>query len=158
MAVFLEVFILIGVALLGSALVYAAVSKYASATEGAGVSVSDLTVSQGSGVAFERLVVSNTGTAPAPEMLVETSGLAQGVGLCYSVSTAGALELLASTCPSFAAMPATVTVPVPLSPGQSVVVEFTIEGEAFRVGSQCQVVVSTANGAQASLIAEVLPA
>ena len=157
-AVYLEVFILVGVALLGSALVFAAVSKYASGEEGASVSVSDLTIRQGAGAAVERMVVSNTGTVPISKLEVDTSGIAAGSQFCYTVSYTGDMETVSSTCPELSPMPSPVSLSASLPPGQSVVAEFTIQGGAFATGTTSDVVVIAANGAQASLSALVVPA
>ena len=157
-AVYLEVFVLVGVALLGSALVFAAVSKYTSGDGGASVSISDLTIRQGDEAAVERMVVSNTGTVPVSTLEVDTSGVSSGVQFCYVVSDTESAETLESTCPTLSSMSPTVSLSAPIPQGQSVVVEFTIQGQAFVTGSTSEVVVVAADGAQASLSALVVPA
>lgn len=157
-SVYLEVFTLVGVALLGSAMVFAAVSRYAPSAAGAGVSVSDLTIRQGSGAALERMVVSDTGTTPIPGLVVATSGVAPGAEFCYSASNVATSGAIAATCPGLEAMPSAVTLSIEVAPGESVVVAFAVEGSAFAVGSTSSVIVTASNGAQAVASATVLPA
>ncbi len=157
-SVYLEVFILVGVALLGSAMVFAAVSKYVPVTGGAAVSISDFAIRQGSGAALERMVISDVGTAQIPGLVVTTSGIGTGAAFCYSASNAATSVAIAATCPKTVAMPAAVSLGLTLLPGESVVLAFTVEGGAFVLGSTSDVVVTATNGAQAAASATVVPA
>ena len=157
-SVYLEVFTLVGVALLGSAMVFAAVSKYVPATGGAAVSVSDLTIRQGSEAALERMVISDVGTSQIPGLMVATSGVGPGAAFCYSASNAATSAPVVATCPTTVAMPASVSLGLTILPGESIVLAFTVDGSAFVLGSTSNVIVTATNGAQAVASATVVPA
>src|SRR5271157_2045385 len=76
---YLEVFVLIGIAIGGSALVYATTTKYQSVAQGAGVTVSQASIRQGLNQAVERLVVANTGTVTFSSFTISTVGTAGGI-------------------------------------------------------------------------------
>jgi hypothetical protein len=155
---YVETYLLIGVVLLGSSLVYVAASRYASTLQGPAISVSDLTIRQGANWAVEKFVVANTGSMTGSRLVVATSGVAPGTTYCYVVSDAISRATLASSCPTMATMPASASISATLRPGSSAVVQFSMAGVAFALGSWVTVVVGTANGAQVSATSQVVPA
>lgn len=154
---YLELFLLIGVATGGSALVYTTAGTYAAGAQGPVVSVSAATIRQGSGIAVERLAVSNTGVGPFLTVTISTPLLPSSAMYCYSVSRS--TGPVSSTCPVLSTNPSSVTVAANLPPGDTVTIQLTIlGGSVFAVGSTYTVVVTTSNAAQASLQVVALPA
>jgi hypothetical protein len=148
---YLEVFLLIGVVVLGSAAVFAAVRTMASDGGGPAIALSDLSIAQGRWGAVERFVVANVGTGEVPYLLVSTSGVAPGIVFCYSVSDALTGEPLVSSCPGTSVYSQPARLEAAFGPGASVVAQLTFYGAAFPPGGRCDLVVNAADGAQASL-------
>jgi len=72
---YLETFILIGVVIGGSALVYATTTKFSAPVQNSSsITLSDVSIRQGSGVALEKMVISNTGTIPFTSFTITNIG------------------------------------------------------------------------------------
>lgn len=154
---YLELFLLIGVATGGSALVYATAGSYAAAPQGPAISVSAATIRQGSEVAVERITVANTGSVSFSSLTVSTPSLPTSTTYCYSVSTSAAPPT--STCPTMSANPSPITIAAIVTPGGTATVQLTmVGGNVFTEGSAYAVVVTASNSAQVSLRVVALPA
>lgn len=157
-AAYLEVFILIGVAIGGSGILFGAALGSVGPARGASVSVTGLTVRQGELYAFESLVIHNTGTVTFGWSKVSTAGVSSSATYCYTVYDPLELAIVASTCPTMSPGPGVVSITTQLAPGRALEVELTLSGAAFAMGSSCSVTVTTSAGAQQSLQAVVVPA
>ncbi len=72
---YLETFILIGVVVGGSALVYATTIRFSAPVQNSSsITVSDVSIRQGSGVALEKMVISNTGTVSFTSFTITNVG------------------------------------------------------------------------------------
>ena len=157
-AAYLEVFLLIAVATAGSAVVLAAGLRSVASYQGASVSVTEGNIRQGAYLAVETVLVQNTGNAPFRSFEVSTSGVSGAASYCYSLSDPISHSTTMTTCPAMSADPGAVNVPAAVSPGKGLLVELTVMGTAFTLGSVSTVSVTTSIGSQGSLSAVVVPA
>lgn len=158
MSAYLEVFILIGVAAGGSAMVLGAVSAYASPLRGPAVAIEDPSIRQGAYAAVEKLTVFNAGSVDVETFTLTTSGVGSASGYCYTLFDPANSSLLSSTCPQGSADPSSVAIPHALRPGQGVGVEITIGGVAFSPGSGVVLTVVTSAGGAQTVGVQVAPA
>jgi hypothetical protein len=154
---FLEVFILIGVALGGSALVLSASTGYIAGLRGPSISIAAASIRQGSESAVEAVELSNTGTSAARSFVIATSQVSDAATFCYSL-LGSANETMETTCPSMQQGPASVDITYSLQSGSTVEVELLVLGDQFAIGSTHLVTVTASSGAQQSYDAEVVPA
>ncbi|MCL5672575.1 MAG: hypothetical protein JRN13_03115 [Nitrososphaerota archaeon] len=155
---FLEVFILIAVAMGGAALVMEAALGYFAAMGGGSVSVAGASIRQGPYSAVETVLVTDTSGTALGSFVVSTSGAPSSAGYCYSVYDPSDQGLLASACPAAGSDPASVRVATPLGSGAAVLVEVVVSGDPFAIGSSHLVTVTAADGAQQAVEVEVVPA
>lgn len=155
---YLEVFVLIALAVGGSGLVLGAALGPASSVGGGSVSVIGATISQGEAFAFEKLAVQNTGNAPFGWFSVSTAGVPPSASYCYSLYDPLLRATPLSTCPGMSVDPRVVTVAAVLAPGKALVFELTIEGAPFPPGSTVRVTVLTSNGAAEGVDVAAVPA
>jgi hypothetical protein len=155
---YVEVFILIAIAVGGSGIVMAATSSYPQSLEGPSVSVADASIRQGAYLAIESLTVDNTGQVPTASITVSTVPVSPSASFCYSLANPSTMATISTTCPNLATGPGTLAVPCSLAPGNAVTVELTIMGKPFGVGSGEVVTVSSSAGASQSLSVQVVPA
>ncbi|MDG7010038.1 MAG: hypothetical protein JRM71_04505 [Nitrososphaerota archaeon] len=155
---YLEVFLLIGVAVGGSAIVMSAASRFLGPLGGAGVAVEEAAIRQGADAAFETLVVVNTGGSAFSSFVVSTAQSPGGATFCYALSDPSGGAPITSTCPAMQAGPGSFQVDYPLKPGAGVEVELLMAGGAFSVGSEHLVTVTASTGSQESVGALVVAA
>lgn len=158
MSDYLATFILIAVAVAGSALVYGAASSLASSAGGPSVAVYDGTVRQGAYFATESLAVSNLGRSSFSNFTITTLPGPAGGAYCYSLVDPKSLDPEGTTCPEMVPGPGTVEVPYPLPPGGSVLVDIYVTGGTFTVGAGLQATVTTSTGAEGTTGLQVVPA
>jgi hypothetical protein len=154
---FLEVFILIGVALGGSGIVLGVGLAYASLPN-ASFSITGLSISQGSYSTIETMTILDSGETQLGPFTLITQGAPVTSTYCYSVLNPASRALISSTCPSMAEDPGSVRIAVTISPGQGITLELLIEGEGFILGSSHMVTVTASSGAQQGAEVQVLPA
>lgn len=135
----------------------AALNSAASA-QGPAVSVTGASIRQGEYFAFESLEVYNAGSAPLSSFVVSTGGVPAAASYCYSLYDPAERSVVASTCPAMVPNPTSVTVSATLAAGKGVLVELTIAGRPFLMGSVSAVTVTASDGAQETLGVEVVPA
>lgn len=157
-ASYLEVFVLIALAIGGSAVVFGAALGTATSARGGGVSLAGATIRQGDRIALESLAVYNVGDAPFAWFVVSTGGVPAAASYCYTLYDPAGRTVLSSTCPAVESDPASVNVSARLDPGRGVLVELTIVGPPLALGSVSTLTVTTSDGAQGSLDVEVVPA
>lgn len=155
---YLEVFILIGIAVFGSGIVFGAASAYTSALQGPSVLVPSATIRQGAYLAVESVTVFNSGQASVTSFTISTPQASSSSSYCYSVLNPSTMAVITSSCPTMTANPRAVTVTSPFAPASAVLVELTIVGQAFTLGSSVLVTVTTSAGAQQSLSLQAVPA
>jgi hypothetical protein len=155
---YVEVFVLVGVAVAATALAFGAISPYASSLQGASVTLSDASIRQGAYAAFETLTVFNSGGPLDSSLTVTTTGVSGSATYCYTLVNPTSMATLFTNCPSATSNPATVAVAWPLPTGVGLIIEFTIGGGAFGIGSDCLVTVTTSAGGQATAGVQVVPA
>jgi hypothetical protein len=155
-SVYIEVFILIAVAMVGSGIVYSAVTQYEQASTGPAISVSDATIRQGTGQAVERILLANTGTVTLNSLTLTNLGVSAGATYCLSLLNPSSGAVVSATCPA-GSNPSVITVPGSLGPGQAVLVSVTVYGSVFTVGATYTLIASS-GGAQASLQLMSVPA
>ena len=158
MAAYLEVFILIGLAVGGSAAVFGTVMSTAGSIRGPAVSVTGATIRQGEHFGLESLLVYNSGDLAAGSFSVSTEGVSPTAQFCYTLYDPAGRSAISATCPAMSTDPTTVEVRAQLEPGKGVLVVFTVMGPAFQLGSVSHVTVTASNGAQESQEVEVVPA
>ncbi len=155
---YLEVFLLIGVALGGSAIVAQAAFTYSASTGGPSLTLSGATISQGAAAAVEELTVYNSGTTRLGPLSVDTAGVPSTAKFCLTVSDPENQTVLYSGCPSLTGDPAAVAVPLTLAPGTSAAIELALPGVQFEPGSVCSVTVTATGGAEQTVDVDVVPA
>lgn len=155
---YLAVFILAGVAVGGSVLVYSAATRMAGSSRGPGISVLDGTVRAGEYFTTESLTVYNGGTSPVTSFSISTQQVPTGARYCATLLSPGNLSTLSTTCPALAPDPSVVAVSRPLAPGGSVTVELFINGASFTPGTWLSVTVAASSGAEGTEEVEVVPA
>jgi hypothetical protein len=152
------VFILVGIAVGGSGVVFGAATALLGGAPGPSVSIVSASIRQGPYSAVESVTVADAGTAPLGPFVISTSQ-APGAGVyCYSVEDPSSRALLSSTCPATSADPGEVAVPASVPAGGSLLVELVITGGSFALGSDHQVSVTTSSGAGAAADVQVDPA
>jgi hypothetical protein len=82
---YLETFILIGIVVGASVLVYAMLGGYSASLQGPSISVSDASIRQGSGLAIETFLLSDTGNAQFASFTLTNAGLSSSTA-SYGVS------------------------------------------------------------------------
>ena len=155
---YLEVFLLVGVAIGGSAIVMGSVYRYLWPIGGPTVAVEGATIRQGTDAAVESMLVVNTGDSPISSFVVTTAQPPQGATFCYTLLDPASGSPLSTTCPSMQAGPGSLQVSDTLVPGAGVEVELVLVGGAFSVGSMQLLTVTAWTGTQDSVGAEVVPA
>jgi hypothetical protein len=155
---YLEVFVLVGVAMAATALVFGAMSAYASSLQGASVTLSSASIRQGTYVAFETLTVYNSGSVTSSALTVTTTSAPSSASYCYTLVDPATMATLSSSCPSGSANPGSVAISWQIVPGKGLLIGLTITGGAFAIGSSSLVTVTTSAGSQATLSVQVVPA
>jgi hypothetical protein len=155
-SVYIEVFILIAIAMVGSGIVYSAVTRYENAAIGPAISVSDATIRQGASQAVERIVLTNTGTVAFSSLTLTNLGAPTGATYCLSLLNPSSGTMLSSSCPA-GSNPSVISVITALGPGQAVLVTVTVYGSVFAVGST-YTLIARSGGSQASLQVMAVPA
>lgn len=151
-------FILVGVAIGGSGLVLGAASSFLGAGSGPSVSIVAASIRVGGSTAVESVAVEGSGGAPLGSFVLATSQAPAAATYCYSVEDLRSGALLSTTCPAPSADPGRVSVPAVAGGGGSVLVELVISGGVFAAGSSHQVSVTAADGAQANVDVQAVPA
>jgi len=155
---YISAFVLIGIAVGGSAVVLGAVTTYTSALGGPAVSIEGVGIRQGAFFAFERLTVFNSGQTPITSFTVSNYMISTSAAYCYSLVNPASGAQLFTTCPGMTTNPSAVSVSYALPPGTAVAVEITVQGAGFTVGSYGTLTVTTASGAQQTVGVQVAPA
>jgi len=155
---YLEVFLLIGVAVAGSAVVLEAGLRSVASAQGASVMVTEGSIRQGAYFAVETLLVQNTGDVPFASFEVVTGGVSKAASFCYTLYDPISLSTVLTSCPVMAPNPAAVSVSAAVPPGRGLIVELTVMGQAFPPGSVSTVTVTTSAGSQGSFTAVAVPA
>ena len=159
---FLELFILIGVVIVGTAIVFSAVTRYESASQGPSIAVSDASIRQGSNAAVEKMVIANTGTVSFSSFTVSTSlgsaGIASSQFYITLTNPATGASVTASPA-SGTTGDSSITETVTISPGQSVLASITIvSASEFTIGARYSILVSASAGTQQQVFAVAVPA
>ncbi len=155
---YLELFILIGVVVGGSVLVYATTTRYMPVAQGPGVTVSQASIRQGLNQAVERMIIANTGTVSFSSFTITTVGIvnAQFYVTLVNVATSS------SVTPSLASGTTgdnSITETVTISPGQSTLATVTVvSASEFTVGARYSILVGASAGTQEQIFAVVVPA
>jgi hypothetical protein len=152
---YLEAFVLIGVAMGGSGLVYAAASAYSSSEQGPSDSVAGASIVQGAYFAVERVTVFNTGPTPIASITLSTEPVSSSAGYCYALLAPTTMTQISSTCPPSGSDPERIAVAYTLASGKGVLIEVTVSGNAFSIGAAEAVTATTSAGPQASLTVQV---
>jgi len=155
---YVEAFVLIGIAVGGSALVLGAALPYVSALRGPSVAVQGESIRQGAYLAIEKLTVMNLGQTPISSFAVSTSQVPSSASYCYVAYDPATGAQLTGTCPATATNPSAVPIGYEIGPGGAAGVVITIIGLAFEVGSTCTITVTTSSGAQQTVGVLVTPA
>jgi hypothetical protein len=155
---YLEVFILVAIAVGGSGLVLGVAMRYVGGDGGPAVSIVSAQIRQGAEGALETVAVDDTGGGALGTLVISTSDPPPGAGYCYSVLAPASGTVLSTDCPGSSPFDGEVAVPASVGPGGSLVVELVVTGGRFAVGSAHQVTVTSSGGAQAAAEALVVPA
>jgi hypothetical protein len=155
-SVYIETFILIAIAVVGSGIIYSAVTRYEHGATGPAISASDATIRQGANQAVERVVLTNTGTVAFSSLTLTNLGAPTGATYCLSVLNPSSGTVLSSRCPA-GSNPSVISVSTALGPGQAVLISVTVYGSVFAVGSTYTLIVSS-GGSQTSLQVMAVPA
>jgi hypothetical protein len=155
---YLATFVLIGVAIGGSAAVFGTSESYYSAAQSPAVSLADAEIRQGGGGAVESVTVYNAGSVPFSSFTIITTGISTSASYCYSLLNRVTQTTISSTCPTVSTNPSTVLFAVAVPPGSSVTALLILSGQVFSLGSTYQVAVTTSAGAQQSMGIVALPA
>jgi hypothetical protein len=154
---YIEVFVLVGVAIAATALAFGAMTPYASSLQGAGVTISSASIRQGTYVALETLTVYNSGSVASSALTVTTTPSPSAASYCYTLVDPSTKAILYSSCPSGSTNPGSVAIAWQMPPGKGLLIELTITG-SFTIGSAPFVTVTTSAGSQATLSVQVVPA
>ena len=157
MSTYVEVFLLIGVALGGSGIVLGAGLNAVSSARGGGVSLEDATVHQGEYAAVESVLVYNTGDVPF-SFALSTTGVSPAATYCYTLYDPAGGNELQTSCPGGTTDPAVFDSASAVEPGRGVLLQLTILGAAFSLGTVSRLTVSTSAGAAQSVDVAVLQA
>ena len=153
MSGFVATFILIGIAVGGSGIVYSAAAGLTKAEGGPGITLSAPSIRQGSFAAVVAVTVTNTGTSGVSSVYFTLSGVQASATFCYSLLNPATRSILADTCPTMAANPGAVSVSTSLQPGGSVLFQMTVPGVQFSPGATYLMsVASSAGAAQSELV------
>jgi hypothetical protein len=152
---YLEVFVLIGLATAGSAIVYGMTAGLGESAQGPGLLVSYASIRQGQNAAVERLVFTNTGQAPISSFTLSTAGIASAQ---YLVTLTDAVTGSSVTpSPSSGTIPSQVIQGVTVMPGETISVTLIIlSGAEFSIGTRYPVIMSS-TGAQQLQFVTALP-
>jgi hypothetical protein len=152
---YLATFLLVGVAVGGSGVVYEASLGYAGG-QSAGIRLQGASIRQGAGAAVLTVEAFNLGQAPITWLVFGLVGVPSSASFCYSLSDTATRATLADNCPTFTVNPTTVTIPQTIAPGGGVLVELTILGSPFVVGNGYLVSLTASSGvSQSSLVTAV---
>lgn len=151
-------FILVGIAVGGSGLVFGAAAALLGSGPSPSLSIVSASIRQGPYSAVERVTVADAGTASLGSFVITTSQAPASANYCYSVESPSSGALLYSSCPTASADPGTVALSTRIPPGGSLTVELVVTGGAFAIGSDHLVSVTTSSGAGATADAQVVPA
>jgi hypothetical protein len=155
---YLQAFMLIGVAIGASTLLFGAALSYTASIGGPSVAVEDASIRQGAYVALEAVTVVNSGPTAPSSFTVSTSGVSPSSTYCYTLVNPGTRVQISTTCPGASTGAGAVTVPFALPSGASLTVVISLTGSAFSVGETCGITVTTSAGGQDSTGAQVAPA
>ena len=158
MSLYLEVFILVAVALGGSGIVFGAAARYIGALSGPSISVASASIRQGPYSAVESITVAAASGGPVGTLVLSTSAAPETASYCYSVTDPYTGAALTSTCPSMATDPAVVSIPALAQGWSGVLIQLIVTGGEFTLGSAHQVTVTASDGAQATVDVQVVPA
>ena len=155
---YLQTFILVGVALAGSALVVRATSNYQATASGPSVLVQDLSIRQGARAGVVRFLVSNTGPVAVSSFTVLNPGVSALATYCYSAWSASTMVQLVSTCPTLSTNPGSFFVVAPIPPGGGVQVDILLPGTPYVLGRAYSVLVEAVPASQSSQVSVAVPA
>jgi hypothetical protein len=155
---YLELFILIAVAIGGSALVYAATYQYQPVVQGPGVTVSQASIRQGLNQAVERMIIANTGTVLFNSFTISTVGIANAQ-FYVALTDAASGSSITPPLPQGTTGDNSIAEGMTISPGQTIVASITIASSGeFSIGQSYTVVVSISGGALTSVQVQAVPA
>jgi len=159
---YIEVFILIGVAMAGSALVYAAIINYQLAVQGPEITISQASIRQGVNEAIERIVIANTGTVTLNSFTISTAGTSGGIPNAQFYVALTNVATGASITPSPGSGNTgdnSITETAAISPGQSILVSITfVSSSEFTIGQTYTVIIDAPGSALASIQVVAIPA
>ncbi len=147
---YLQTFILISVAIGGSAIVASGVANLPSAAGGPALVISGIQLRQGTENAVLSFAASNDGSGTVTSLTVLNPGVPRTAAFCYTLWNPSSLAEIAGICPTLLTNPASVTIPCSIPPGGSVQVDFTFAGTPYSVGKQYTVIVEAVPAAQGS--------
>lgn len=149
---YLQTFLLIGVALGGSAIAYKTVYQYSGEAPTQSLAVSNPSIRQGTNFAVERITVTNQGTAALSSFSVLTQGISAALTYCASVWNPQTQTTIINNCPTMTANPTSVQFSASIPAGGSYVVVLTILGaNAFTVGRSYELTLTSSGGSQAAV-------
>jgi hypothetical protein len=162
---YIETFILIGIAIGGSAIVYSAMGGYAASAGGPSVAVSNVALSQSSDVAVEKVTISNAGTTSFAWFTVRTAGVSSSLSYCAELSDSTGKPIGFSSPPpacgsGTATNPGSITITptTAIPPGQAVILTVVVSYPSeFTIGASYSVTVSTSAGALQVVAAAAVP-
>ncbi len=162
---YIETFILIGIAVGGSAIVYSAMGGYASSAGGPSVAISDAVLWQGSSTAIERMVVTNTGTTSFASFTVVTARVSSTPSYCITLQSSSGMPVSFASPPSLCGSgttgnPGSVTLSPSnaIPPGQSVILTLVIySSNEVSIGTGYTITLATSGGAQQEIVATAIP-
>ncbi len=154
---YIQVFVLIGVAIGGSALLLDATFAYSGSLPGGSIYMVYASLRQGGSAAVETVAVMNGGQAPVGSFIITTSQAPASAAFCSIIYSGSTQSVVSDSCPTLQSNPGSVRVTSTLNPGACLTVELVITGSAFSVGSTHMVTVSAPNGAQQSQQVQVVP-
>jgi hypothetical protein len=156
---YLEVFLLISIALGASLAVFGTLQSYSSQVSEPSLSISYPSIRQGSGVALESVTISNTGPTAISGITVLNPEAPASASYCYSLWDPLNQSTISSTCKTLRQNPTSISLPQSLAPGASEVFELTVMGAGeFTIGASYSVTVATSSAAQETVDIVVVPA
>jgi hypothetical protein len=150
--------VLIGVVAGGAGLVLEAASAFAPSAQGPSISVGAALIRQGAYLAVERLAVYDTGSTPVSGFTVSTLGVSSSSLYCFTLTVPPGTAVVATDCPPTNPGPGSVQISHTVLPGGDLLVELTITGQAFVMGSSADIIVTTQDGAQSWVGLQVIGA
>lgn len=157
-AEYLAVFVLLGVVVGGSGLVYAAATRIAASSVSPNIDVLGGSMRAAGYFATETLTVYNRGASPVSSFSVATTEIPEGAEYCVSLVSPENMSALSTTCPTLSPDPSMVRVLRSIPPGGAVLVELFIRGASFAPGSWLSVTVVSSDGAEGTAGIQVVPA